>query len=107
MTLEEYLEFLKTHWNSSHRPLDMQKIHASMGLSGEAGEVLEWHKKKFFHDRDMTHEDLVSEFGDVFYYLMRLATLHNVTLEQIMQSNAAKIVTRKEKKEGAWSGKTT
>lgn len=75
MKYEEYLEFVKANCSTSTRSFQDQVTHASMGLSGEAGEVLEWHKKKIFHGRDMKREDLILELGDVLYYYTRLAAL--------------------------------
>lgn len=103
MDLKEYTHLLKTQvWNSSHRTEREQMIHAAMGLSGEAGEVSEWHKKKFFHDRDMTRKDLVEELGDVLYYYTRLMVLHGVAIEEITKANIDKLNERKAKGEGAW-----
>lgn len=102
MEYEDYLEFVKSNWNASTRPHQDQVIHAAMGLSGEAGEVLEWHKKTIFHNRDLPKEALVSEFGDVLYYLVRLATLYGVSLEEIMDVNVDKINNRKATRTGAY-----
>jgi NTP pyrophosphatase (non-canonical NTP hydrolase) len=102
MDLKEYADFVKTQWNSTHRTEREQMVQSAMGLSGEAGEVLEWHKKKFFHDRDMTRDALVSELGDVLYYFTQLANLHNVSLEEIIKINTDKILARRANKTGCF-----
>ena len=105
MKLDDYFEFVKANCSTSQRPFQDQVTHASMGLSGEAGEVLEWHKKKIFHGRNMTQEALVEELGDVFYYYARLLNLYGVSLDEVLEKNVVKINNRKATRTGAWENK--
>ncbi len=70
-------------------------MNAVLGLGGEAGEVVDLHKKLFFHKAEIDRRDeLVGEIGDVFYYLIKLMDLHEIGLEEALESNRAKLMKR-------------
>lgn len=65
-----------------------------VALNGEAGEVAEWHKKYNMRGNPtgkLTKDDLLSELGDVLFYLTRLANLEGWSLSDLMASNKAKL----------------
>lgn len=64
----------------------------TLGLGGEAGEVLECIKKWQFHGKAAT--ELVSELGDVLWYVSALATELGVDMEAIMRNNITKLEQR-------------
>ena len=64
---------------------------ASMGLSGEAGEVTELLKKHLGHGHALDKERLGKELGDVLWYVSALATLHGLTLPRIAADNLDKL----------------
>lgn len=71
-----------------------------IALNGEAGEVAEWYKKFVLRKNvagTMSREDLRGELGDVLFYLTRLANLNDWTLDDIMNTNVAKITQRAQK----------
>lgn len=65
-----------------------------MGLSGEAGEVLELFKKHLIHEKPMSRERLVEELGDVLWYYALILADHNIDLEYVMSENIMKLVAR-------------
>lgn len=67
---------------------------ASMGLAGEAGEVVDELKKVHFHAKPFDRPKLVRELGDVLWYLAELATAHNVSLQEVAFVNIAKLRAR-------------
>lgn len=70
-----------------------------IALNGEAGEVAEWYKKFVLRGNvvgNLRMEDLKKELGDVLFYLTRLAALNEWTLDQIMDTNKAKLDDRVE-----------
>ena len=64
------------------------------GLAGEAGEVCDEVKKFLWHDKPLDRDKIISECGDVIWYLDRLLGWLDATLEDAMQANADKLATR-------------
>lgn len=67
---------------------------ASMGLAGEAGEVVDELKKVHFHAKPFDRDKLVRELGDVLWYLAELATAHGIALGAVAEANIAKLRAR-------------
>ena len=77
---------------------------ATLGLTGEAGEVAEKVKKHLRGDdahnpmehADITarNEEVVKELGDVLFYLTWVANYHGHTLEQVIARNVLKLSDR-------------
>lgn len=68
-----------------------------IALNGEAGEVAEWYKKAVLRGNptgEFSDADLLSELGDVLFYLTRLAGLKGWTLNDVMVTNIEKIESR-------------
>jgi len=70
----------------------------SMGLAGEAGEVIDVLKKHIFHGHDLDREKLKKEFGDAEWYLTALEISNGFTKDEILQANVEKL--RKRYKNG-------
>lgn len=73
-------------------------MNAVLGLGGEAGEIVDVHKKWFYHKAQDRHEELVNEIGDLYYYLAKLQELHGITTEECLAANKAKLFARYEVK---------
>ena len=58
-----------------------------MGLMGECGELSELYKKDYFHGKDMDDEKLLSELGDVLFYLSYIIRDEGYTLDDVMEYN--------------------
>jgi NTP pyrophosphatase (non-canonical NTP hydrolase) len=76
-------------------------IYPTLGLVNEAGEVA-GKIKKVFRDKDgqinnETREALRAELGDVLWYLAQVATELDLTLDEIAESNIAKLYDRLER----------
>lgn len=67
---------------------------ASLGVAGEAGEVADMVKKRFFHLHAFDRDALKLELGDTLWYLTELATLHDISLDEIAQANVRKLQAR-------------
>lgn len=66
-------------------------IEGALGLSGEAGEVIDLIKKFEFQGHGLSEEDIINELGDVLWYITRIATALNVKLKYIPISNIDKL----------------
>lgn len=88
MTTEEYEKYV----DSRCKPYcDLN--YCVIALNGEAGEVAEWYKKAVLRGNTLglTDRDLQEEFGDVLFYLTRLAALKGWTLSEVMEVNKFKL----------------
>ncbi|MDL1912336.1 nucleotide pyrophosphohydrolase [Chloroflexi bacterium CFX6] len=76
-------------------------IYPVLGLANEAGEVA-GKIKKVFRDKEgkiseETREALKAELGDVLWYLTQVATELDLSLDEIAESNIAKLYDRLER----------
>jgi NTP pyrophosphatase (non-canonical NTP hydrolase) len=76
-------------------------IYPALGLVNEAGEVA-GKIKKIFRDKggainDETRGALKAELGDVLWYLAQIATELDLSLDDIAESNIAKLYDRLER----------
>jgi NTP pyrophosphatase (non-canonical NTP hydrolase) len=72
-------------------------MNAVLGLAGEAGEVADQVKKWQYHTEksfEFHREKLVSELGDVYFYLLKLQDLTGITTEECIAANRAKLESR-------------
>jgi NTP pyrophosphatase (non-canonical NTP hydrolase) len=93
MELDEYQKLaLRT---AGHRDSqDKVLTYAALGLAGESGEVAEIIKKTFYHGHALDIESLHKELGDVLWYLAVMADGLGFSLDQIAQTNIAKLRAR-------------
>lgn len=77
-----------------HDDITLEIANYAMGLAGEAGELVDALKKQIFHGRPATRAHLVSEIGDVLWYLSNIATALNISLEGAAIGNIAKLKKR-------------
>ena len=101
MDNEKFMESMKFTWKKAHGPYaHFQKddlAHAVIGLSAEAGELLDEFKKwRFYNDRPFPQERLEEELGDVFYYVFAVCNELGVKPEDIMFKNRNKLRKRYE-----------
>ncbi len=66
-------------------------MHAAVGLSGEAGEVLDHIKKNWVYGRELDREKVLEEMGDTFHYFMMLCIKMDVSLEEVILNNIEKL----------------
>ena len=76
-------------------------IYPMLGLVNEAGEVA-GKIKKVFRDKggeisEETRQAIKAELGDVLWYIAQLATELNLSLDEIAESNIAKLYNRLER----------
>ena len=69
-------------------------INGVMGLCGESGEAIDIVKKHLFHGHPLDREALKKELGDIAWYLAETAYALDISLEEIMSANIAKLKQR-------------
>lgn len=96
MTFDHYTKFvlagviLSRHGDTPRERLML----ASMGLSGEAGEVCDHAKKVAFHGTEMDRDALIKELGDVLWYYALFLSNEGITLDEVMEANVHKLCDR-------------
>jgi NTP pyrophosphatase (non-canonical NTP hydrolase) len=79
--------------NKLDTPL-LDQVHMAMGISGEAGEILDEVKKAFAYRRPLKTEHVIEELGDCLFYINGLALMLGTSLEEVMDLNIRKLSTR-------------
>ena len=76
-------------------------LYYILGIGGETGELIETVKKHFRDDYGkMTTErmdSIISEAGDIMWYLARLCSMFNIEFEEVFVTNCLKLAERKKK----------
>jgi NTP pyrophosphatase (non-canonical NTP hydrolase) len=100
MTFDEYQKQALTTAENDYEPL-MERTIWAMGVSGEAGEVIEKWKKivayKSGKVSDADLADLAKELGDVVWYIAVFAHSLGLSFDDIMRRNVEKLKDRKKR----------
>lgn len=105
VTPEEYLDFLRqTKWYAHANQKDSGELaYMSLGLAGEAGEFVDLVKKVVRdHGYDKPLEELsidlqarlADELGDALWYLIQLADVFGLSIQELMAINMYKLKKR-------------
>jgi hypothetical protein len=102
-TLPHYDTFVANLMKSMDSPAQ-EFMHATIGMSGEAGELIDIAKKVWVYNKPITSEmqaHIVEELGDLRFYYQAMLNLFALTDEQIQAANITKL--RKRYAEGKYS----
>ena len=75
---------------------DAHLMHMVIGISGEAGELLDAIKKRVIYRKNLDRENVIEELGDIEFYLEGLRQGISVTREECLEANIAKLGKRYE-----------
>ena len=75
---------------------DAHLLHMVVGISGEAGELLDAIKKKVIYRKPLDRENVLEELGDLEFYLEGIRQGLGITREQCLEANIAKLSKRYE-----------
>lgn len=78
--------------NSDPELIDL--LHAYIGLTTEGGELFDGLKKHIFYGKPLDKTNAIEELGDMFWYLAIAANYFEVSFEEIMRINNAKLKAR-------------
>lgn len=73
---------------------DAHIMHMAIGISGEAGELLDAIKKQVIYRKELDRENVIEELGDLEFYMEGLRQGLGITREQCLQANIDKLGTR-------------
>lgn len=69
-------------------------INASLGLSGEVGELNDMIKKAVFHEHPIDRVKVEKEIGDIMWYVALMCEGFGFDMNEMMEMNIAKLMTR-------------
>jgi NTP pyrophosphatase (non-canonical NTP hydrolase) len=71
-----------------------RSLHAAVGISGEAGELLGMVKANWIYGREFDHDNMLEECGDLLFYIAAMLDTNGLTLHHAMQNNYDKLKKR-------------
>lgn len=69
-------------------------LYGSLGLAGEAGEVIEIVKKGIFHEKGIDKTHIKKELGDVLWYVALICDACRFNLDDVLEENISKLKKR-------------
>jgi len=73
---------------------DAHSLHMAVGISGEAGELLDAIKKAAIYRKPIDLENVIEELGDLEFYMEGLRQGLGITREETIDANIAKLSKR-------------
>lgn len=73
---------------------DAHLIHMVLGISGEAGELLDAIKKRAIYQKPLDRENVIEELGDLEFYMEGLRASLGITREECLKANIEKLSRR-------------
>lgn len=93
-TLSDYQERAR---QTAIYPSEHSKTYPLLGLMGEVGEFANKYKKVIRDNKPFDPEDVISEIGDILWYVALLAYDFGFDLEYIAHKNIEKLSDRKDR----------
>jgi len=75
-------------------PKDAHLLHMAVGISGEAGELLDAIKKTTIYRKPIDTENVIEELGDIEFYLEGLRQQIGISRQQTIEANINKLAKR-------------
>ena len=72
-------------------PKKASTLHMAIGISGEAGELLDAIKEWVLYGKPLDVENVIEELGDLFFYIQGLQNDLGLTREAIIAENMKKL----------------
>lgn len=76
---------------SSLTDLDCRLIHAILGITGEAGELLDVIKRAVIYRKEIDVQHAIEELGDIEFYLEALRQDLHITRQKCLDANIDKL----------------
>lgn len=72
-------------------PENAHLLHMAIGISGEAGELLDAVKKVVIYNKTLDLENAIEELGDLEFYMEGMRQMIGVSRDQVLQHNMQKL----------------
>lgn len=92
MTFNEYQELAMR--TNNKKDLLTELTTAALGICGEGGEVADLIKKHIEQGHQLDREKLLLEISDVMWYIAKICTALDITMEQVAIMNIDKLKKR-------------
>lgn len=76
-------------------PDKVDVLHMAVGISGEAGELLDAVKKHTVYNKELDRKNIVEELGDLEFYMEGLRQRLKISREETLEANIDKLATGK------------
>ena len=73
---------------------ELRLVHGAVGVSGEAGELLDAIKKHWIYNAELDTENVKEEIGDLLFYAQAILNELGFTMEECMRHNIEKLRAR-------------
>ena len=93
MSPELYTKRIEKWWNNN-KTAELNALHGPIGISGEAGELLDMFKKHVYYGKEIDKAKLCLELGDILFYLTMTAKDNGFSLDDVMTANVQKLTKR-------------
>jgi len=70
------------------------ELHMVIGISTEAGELLDAYKKHFAYGKNLDVVNVGEEIADIMWYISNLCRIKGIDLEEMMERNINKLKAR-------------
>jgi len=75
-------------------PKKAHNLHMALGISGEAGELLDAVKKEGIYNKEIKRENVIEELGDLEFYIEGLRQSLGISREECILANRIKLAKR-------------
>ena len=75
-------------------PATFDLLHATLGITGEAGELADAVKKSIFYSKPLDIVNMREEIGDIMWYIALACRTLDFDLDELLQENIAKLQKR-------------
>lgn len=72
----------------------LRLMHASMGITGEAGELMDAIKKHIMYNKELDLDNVKEELGDLCWYMAIMLDTVGSSFEEVMKLNFQKLEKR-------------
>lgn len=94
MNLEEYQNYAQ---QTAIYPPEHRKTYPLLGLVGEIGEFCNKYKKVLRDGREFPMDDMISELGDILWYVANVCEDFDINLQEVAEKNIEKLVDRQKR----------
>jgi len=105
MNNKDYLKWAMTKDRTESQYDDLSKrlkesllqkriLHSAMGISGEAGELMDAVKKSVLYNKELDVTNIKEELGDLCWYMALMLDSVGSSFEEVMEMNRVKLEKR-------------
>jgi NTP pyrophosphatase (non-canonical NTP hydrolase) len=95
MNSSEYLLMsARTESPKMYDNVNINTLHGVIGLTGEAGELIDCIKKAMFYGHELDKVNIKEELGDCLWYIAQILRSEGWSFDEVMKENIDKLIIR-------------